>query len=144
MSSTRSGADPVPAPPHVRLGTTDAGGLAPAILAIVERGVRMRPGPARALRAEVELTMEEGYPPVRIVFEEHAVLVEDGPASRPDLRIHGPLPDLIALMTSPAIGGVPVPVNARGRAALGTLVGGRVRVQGPFGLVRRLLTVLRI
>jgi hypothetical protein len=118
--------------------------LAPAILAIVERGVLRRPAPARTLRAEVELTMTEGYPPVRIVFDEHAVLVEDGPAVRPDLRIIGALPDLIGLIASPSIGGVPVPVNARGRAALGTVALGRVRVEGRLALVRRLLAVIRV
>jgi hypothetical protein len=128
----------------VNLGSLLPGGLAPAILAIVERGVRRRPVPARALRAEVELTMNEGYPPVRIVFAEGAVLVEDGPAVEPDLRISGALPDLIALIASPAIGGVPVPFSARGRAALGTVALGRVRVEGRMALVRRLLSVIRV
>ncbi len=49
-------------------------------MAIVERGVQRRPDQARALRLEVELQMEESYPPVRIVFGEDGVLVEDGPA----------------------------------------------------------------
>lgn len=136
--------DPLEPPHPVRLGAVLTGGLAPAIMAIVERGVRRRPGPARSLRAEVELTMDEGYPPVRIVFAEDSVLVEDGPAVQPDVRIGGALPDLIGLMTSPAIGGVPVPVNARGRAALGMVVNGRVRLQGSKSLVRRLLTVIRL
>src|SRR5947209_8457550 len=33
-------------PPPVRLGTLQAGGLAPAMLGLVDRGVRLRPGPA--------------------------------------------------------------------------------------------------
>jgi hypothetical protein len=128
----------------VQLGSLLAGGLAPAILAIVERGVHRRPAEARALRAEVELTMDEGYPPVRIVFGDERVLVEDGPADRPDLRISGALPDLIGLVASPAVGGVPLPVNARGRAALGMVMHRRVRVDGPLSLVRRVLTVIRL
>ena len=49
-------------------------------MAIVERGVSRRPDRARALGIEVELRMEESYPPVRIVFGSDGVLVEDRPA----------------------------------------------------------------
>ena len=76
----------------MRLGTLLDGGLAPAIMAIVERGVQRRPAQARALRLEVELQMEESYPPVRIVFGEDEVLVEDGPGAAPGLRVSGALP----------------------------------------------------
>ena len=54
----------------MRLGTLAEGGLAPAIMAIVDRGVTRRPEQARALRIEVELRMEESYLPVRIAFAE--------------------------------------------------------------------------
>lgn len=131
-------------PPPVRLGTLLQGGLAPAILGIVDRGVRRRPEPARALRAEVELTIEDGYPPVRIKFDAHEVLVEDGPGERPDARIQGALPDLVALMVSPALGGVPLPVNARGRAAVGMVVSRRVKIAGSVACVRRVLSVIRV
>src|SRR5438309_1311369 len=130
--------------PEVRLGELLPGGLAPAILGIVDRGVRRRPEPARTLRAEVELTIEDGYPPVRIHFGEHEVLVEDGPGQRPDARIQGSLTDLIALMVSPAVGGVPLPVNSRGRAALGIMVSRRVKIEGSMTLVRRVLGVIRV
>ena len=52
-------------------------------MAIVERGVQRRPDQARALRLEVELQMEENYPPVRIAFGDDGVLVEDGPSAAP-------------------------------------------------------------
>jgi hypothetical protein len=130
--------------PHVRLGKLVQGGMAPAIMAIVERGVRRRPALARALRAEVELNLEEGYPPVRIVFGDRLVLVEDGEAVAPDIRIEGSLPDLISLMVTPLWGGVPNPINARGRAAIGMVALGRVRIEGRIGLMRRLLSVIRI
>ena len=62
--------------------------------------------------------MEESYPPVRIVFGEDGVLVEDGPARgarAADQRERCPTwrPDGGA-----AVGGVPNPMNARGRAAI--------------------------
>jgi hypothetical protein len=131
-------------PPHVRLGALAEGGVAPAIMAIIERGVRRRPALAHGLRAEVELNLEENYPPVRIVFGDRLVLVEDGPAVAPDIRIEGSLPDLISLMVTPLWGGVPNPINARGRAAIGMVALGRVRIEGRLGLMRRLLGVIRV
>jgi hypothetical protein len=114
------------------------------VLAIVERGVRRRPVLARALRAEVELALEEPYPPVRVVFGDRVVLVEDGPAVAPDLRVRGTLSDLVSLMVAPLLGGLPSPINARGRAALGMVALGRVRIEGRLGMMRRLLSLIRI
>ena len=131
-------------PPHVRLGELSDGGLAPAIMAIVERGVGHRPALAHTLIAEIELTFIDGYPPVRVVFGERLVLVEDGPGVAPDLRIEGSLPDQISLMVAPLIGGVPSPINSRGRAALGIVAGRRVRFEGRLGLMRRFLRIIRI
>jgi hypothetical protein len=132
------------AAPHVGLGALVDGGLAPAMLAIVERGVRRRPAAARSLLGEVEFNMVEGYPPVRVAFGETRVVVEDGPGQDPDLRITGALPDLISLMASPLVGGVPVPINARGRAAFGRVVLRRVRFEGRLGLMRRVLALIRV
>jgi hypothetical protein len=132
-----------PGAPEVRLGTLAEGGLAPAIMAIVERGVNRRPDQARALAIEVELRMEESYPPVRIVFGD-VVVVEDGPAHDPALRISGALADLVALLVTPLVGGVPSPMNTRGRAALGMLASRRVRIHGSLGLMRSFLGVIRL
>jgi len=132
------------APPQVRLGTLTDGGLAPAIMAIVERGVRRRPAAARALKAEVELNLEEPYPPVRILFGQRRVLVEDGASVAPDLRITATLADLVHMMVTPLLGGMPSPVHAHGRATLGMVAVGRIRFEGRLGLIRRLLTVIRI
>lgn len=120
------------------------GGLAPAIMAIVERGVNRRPDRARALEIEVELRMEDSYPPVRIVFGDGVVLVEDGPADAPALRISGALADLVALLVAPVMGGVPSPMDARGRAALGMFASRRVRIQGGLGPMRSFLGVVRL
>lgn len=120
------------------------GGLAPAILAIVERGVRRRPALASSINVEVELAVDGAYPPVRIVFGEDMVLVEDGPAAAPALEVGGELADLISLLVAPAIGGVPLPITPRGRTALGMMASRRIRVRGRLGLLRRLLTIIRI
>jgi hypothetical protein len=130
--------------PNVQLGEVAEGGVAPAIMAIVDRGARCRPELADALRAEVELNIEERYPPVRIVFGKETVLVEDGSAAAPDLRVTGSLPDLVSLMVAPLLGGLPNPMAAKGRAALGMVALGRVKVEGRLALLRRFLAVIRI
>lgn len=130
--------------PQVKLGRVERGGLAPAIMAIVERGVRRRPASAHGIEAEVQLEFEDGYPPVRVVFGQPGVLVEDGSAIAPDLRVKGALPDLISLMVTPLFGGLPNPINARGRAALGMVALRRVRFEGRLGLVRRLIRLIRV
>ena len=130
--------------PEVRLGAVLEGGLAPAIMVIIERGVERRPDQARALRLEVELQLEETYPPIRVVFGEDGVLVEDGPAVAPGLRISGALPDLVALMIAPTVRGVPSPMDARGRAAIGLFTSRRVRIQGRVGALRSFVSLIRI
>jgi hypothetical protein len=129
--------------PVVRLGVLAEGGIAPAVAAIVERGVRRRPALAAALSAEIELKID-AYPPVRIVFGQRLVLVEDGAAVAPDLRAEGRLTDLVSMMVAPLLAGLPSPVHPRGRAAIGKVVLGRVRVEGRLGLIRRLLAIMRI
>jgi hypothetical protein len=81
---------------------------------------------------------------VRIVFGDHHVLVQDGPARQPELRITGTLSNLNKLMVAPLLGGLPSPISAHGRAALGMVVFGRVRISGRLSLVRRLLALIRI
>jgi hypothetical protein len=130
--------------PTVELGQVDQGGVAPAIMAIVDRGAKQRPELARELNAEVELNIEERYPPVRIVFDGGSILVEDGAADQPDLRVSGSLPDLVSLMVAPVVAGVPNPIAAKGRAALGMVALRRVKVEGRLPLLRRFLGVIRI
>jgi hypothetical protein len=131
-------------PPQVRLGAYQEGGIAPAIMAIVERGVRRRPGLAAAMRAEIELQVHGPYPPVRIVFADRLVLVEDRAAAHADLRIEAELADLVSLMATPLVGGIPNVFKAPGRKALGKVVYRQVRVQGRVALMRRLLAIIRI
>ena len=129
---------------QVKLGEISEGGVAPAIMAIVDRGVAQRPELAGGLEAEIELNIEEPYPPVRIVFDGDEVLVEDGSAETPDLRVTGTLPDLVSLMVAPLVGGLPNPMAAKGRAALGMVALRRVKVEGRLTLLRRFLGVIRI
>ena len=130
--------------PKVELGEMSEGGVAPAIMAIVDRGVTQRPEQAGGLQAEIELNIEERYPPVRIVFDDGHILVEDGASEAPDLRVTGTLPDLVSLMVAPLVGGLPNPMAAKGRAALGMVAGRRVKVEGRVTLLRQFLGVIRI
>jgi hypothetical protein len=128
----------------VKLGRLVEGSVAPAIMAIVDRGVRQRPHLVGGFEAEIELDMGTRYPRVRIAFEDGTVLVEDADVEHPDLRIAGQLPDLVSLMVMPHVGGIPNPIDPRGRAALGLLAFRRVRVEGKLGLLRRFLGVIRL
>ena len=130
--------------PVVRLGALLPGGIAPAVFALVERGAERHPAAADALRGEIELRFSEGYPPVTLAFGDEEVLVFDGPAAAPAVTITSSLPDLVHLAAAPQLRGVPNPTNRRGRAALGSLVGGAVRIEGSRALGRRLLTVLAL
>jgi hypothetical protein len=130
--------------PPIRLGALLDGGIAPAVFALVERGAARHPAAAAALRGEVELRFAEGYPPVTLDWGEEEVLVFDGPASEPGVVVTSSLPDLVHLAAAPQLGGVPNPTNRRGRAALGALVGGAVRIEGSRAMGRRLLTVLAL
>ena len=130
--------------PPVRLGALLPGGIAPAVFALVERGSERHPAAAAAIRGEVELRFTEGYPPVALDFGPEETLVADGPAVAPRVVVTSSLPDLVHLAAAPHLGGVPNPADRRGRAALGALVGGAVRIEGSRALGRRLLTVLAL
>src|SRR5207237_4936480 len=93
--------------PDVRLGATSDEGIAASIFALVERGAARRPALAREMRGRIELRFEESLAPVRLVFEEGVVVVEDGAWETPDLRISGRLPHVVALTVAPLVGGVP-------------------------------------
>ena len=107
-------------PPAVKLGHQAPNGVAAGLLALVERGATRRPRVARELRGRVEIRFAEDYAPVRVHFDDSAVLVEDGNGGRwsSDLVIEGSLPDVIQLATAPLVGGLPKPTDRRGRAAL--------------------------
>ena len=132
-------------PPRVELGHHVDGGLAPAVAAIVERGVRRRPHRANALALELEIKVVGPYPPTRIRFAPGHVLVEDGAAHHPLLRVEGSLPDLVSLLSTPVgLGGVPNPVTPRGRSAWHKVATRRVRFEGPIGPRREILALLRV
>ena len=137
--------------PDVKLGKLEHNGISPSMFALVERGAAKRPRVARSLQGTVEIRFKEDFAPVRVDFSPELVVVEDGrPAKgngrrkRPDLIITGSLPDIVQLASAPLMGGVPRPTNKRGRAALASWAGGRVKIEGSPLLARRLLKLLEI
>ena len=132
------------AAPGLRLGVTGDEGIAPTMFALLDRGLRRRPGLAREMRGLVELRWEEDITPVRIAFGTDEVVVEDGIWEVPDLVIAGRLPHIVHLTTSPTLAGVPNPARAHGRAALGRLRRRDVRIEGDRALGRKLLQLLEL
>jgi hypothetical protein len=132
--------------PAVRLGRVAQNGIAPALFALVERGVDRNPGAASALRGRAELRFAEGYPPVVVASEGTGLLVEDvEPGERvADLVVTGSLPDVLSLASAPQAGGLPKLTSRQGRAALATVARRRVRIVGSKQLARRLLRLLAI
>jgi hypothetical protein len=123
-------------------------GVAPSILGLIERGVGRDPHLAGEMRGRVVFRFAEEFSPLRIAFRARTVVIEDGDLRTPDLVVSGRLPDIVHLATVPILGsplsGMPNPVDARGRAALGRIASGRVRVEGDRALGRRLLRLLAV
>lgn len=140
--------DSAPAPVLVGLGALAAGGIAPSVFAMVERGAGRRPAVASSLHGTFEIRFTQRFAPVRIVCSGGRILVEDVPpdggAGRADVTIRGSLPDVVQLVSVPLVGGVPRPTSARGRAALASITAGRVKIEGSRNPARRLLQLLEI
>lgn len=134
----------MPDPPLLRLGATSENGIAASIYAVLDRGVALRPLLAREVRGEVELRFAEDLAPVRMLFEDETITIEDGAAHDPDLIVSGRLPHVVALTTAPLLGGWPNPMVRRGRAALARVADGRVAIRGNRALARRLLRLMAL
>jgi hypothetical protein len=130
--------------PRVRLGRRSRDGVAPAFLALIERGLEARPEVAASLRGRAVFRFSEEIAPLRITFRARTVVVEDGDLRRPDLVMSGRMADIVNLTTVPHWRGLPNPVVRPGRAALSTVLRGRVRVEGDRRLARGLLRLLSL
>lgn len=123
-------------------------GVAPSIFGLVERGIARDPDLLEGMRGRVVFRFDEDFSPLRIAFRPRSVVVEDGDLRKPDLVIAGRLPDIVHFATVPTLTGrlhgVPDPRRPRGRAALGRLASGRVRMEGDRALARRLLRLLAV
>ena len=122
--------------------------MAPSIFGLVERGIAREPELVEGMRGRVVFRFAEEFSPLRISFRPRSVVVEDGDLRKPDLVIAGRLPDIVHFATVPTLKGplhgVPDPRRPRGRAALGRLARGRVKLEGDGALARRLLRLLAV
>jgi hypothetical protein len=143
MSATNGKAGPA-----VKLGRMVEDGVAPSIFGLIERGIAREPELAKGMRGRVVFRFSEEFSPLRISFRPRTVVVEDGDLRKPDLVITGRLPDIVHFATVPTLsgrlGGVPDPRRPRGRAALGRIARGRVRLDGDRALARRLVRLLAV
>ena len=124
----------------VTLGATGEASIAAVVLPLIDRAVSERPEVVAELEGTVvKLCLGESYWPVRVRFGRDEVVVDDDQDGVADLVVRGTLPDLQALLTSPLVKGVP-----RSKAALARLADGRVQLDGPMAIGRRLLRLLSL
>lgn len=139
---------PGPARPAipVHLGDVGTDSITPAIAAIVERGVLLRPELAMRMRCSAVIRFTDGHPPVRIDFHGKEIRVSDVAAAdrAHDLLIEASLPDLVATVGAPLAGGLPKPTTTAGRAAIARLADGRVDFDGSLRRARQVLRLLAL
>jgi hypothetical protein len=127
--------------PTVTLGQVGSRSIAVAVFALVDRAAAMRPDLAARLEGCIRLRFQEGYDPVLITAGAEIVVCDDD-HSAADAEIAAGLHHLSALILTPHAGGVPVPWRREGRAALGQVARGEVRISGSRAVARKLLSLL--
>jgi len=133
--------------PEVILGTLSDDSVAPAIFGLVRGGAAARPELAAQMRGSIVLRFAEDYPGVRIDFRGDEIEVGDeigGEDRAIDLLVSGRMGDINALIAAPLAGGLPRPTSPRGRKALARLADGRVDLDGPLLLGRKLIMLLTL
>jgi hypothetical protein len=128
----------------VSLGATRENSIAAAIFAMVDRSVALRPEIAAELQGRIRLVFDEGFHPVVVDADAPGIVVSDDDGEPVHAEIAAPLSDHVRLITSPLTKGLPSPFKREGRAALGRLAGGHVRIGGSRGLALQLLKLLSI
>lgn len=124
-------------------------GLASMIGGLIEANLHSNPGRVELLRpAVVAFTATDAEASAWLRIARSGVVVVNGrPAARVDLGVRALSADLIALAAVPLRMGLPNPARRGGRAIIGKLLRGRIRVSGllrhPLRLARltRLLSV---
>ncbi len=125
----------------------------PVRISFLEGSVLVEDAPARepereppgqeGVVADVDLE-EPDVEPLDPVFDPDPDTLERAAAFQPNLVVSGSLPDVVAIMATPLLGGLPSVTHRRGRSALASIASGRVRFRGSPRLVRRLLRLLQI
>ena len=118
--------------PEVVLADAEPNGLARMLAGLLEANLDRRPGRAALLRpAVVEVDAADAGVVVTVRLDGRGVRVSNGAAApRPDVRVRASGHDLLALSAAPLRFGFPDPLRREGRAVLGLIVSGKVRVSG--------------
>ena len=116
----------------VVLADAEPNGLARMLAGLLEGNLTRRPERAALLRpAVVQIDAADAGVVVTVRFDGERVRVSNGTAgSRPDVRVRGSGHDLLALSAAPLRFGFPDPFRREGRAVLGRIASGNVRVSG--------------
>ncbi len=129
---------------HVELREVGDRSVAATVYGLLDRGVNLRPGLARAMVGTVRITFAEGYAPVLIRFAGERIEIGDDAGGPVDLEVQAALTDFVLCVSAPLAGGVPKPTSRTGRAALARIADGRVDFTGRVGLGRRLLALMSV
>jgi hypothetical protein len=134
---------------EVVLDDRDPSGLALMLADLLRANLERDPSRARLVRGStVQLHAVDAGVMVTVRLRPGRIAVADGSPRPPArLRIRADAQDLLALASAPLALGLPNPFDRRGRAMLGAVASGRVRISGlvrhPVALSRfaRLLSV---
>lgn len=116
----------------VVLADAEPNGLARMLAGLLEGNLARRPERAALLRpAVVQIDAADAGVAVTVRLDAGRVRVSNGAAGpRPDVRVRASGHDLLALSASPLRFGFPDPFRREGRAVLGRIASGKVRVSG--------------
>ncbi|MEX2204037.1 MAG: hypothetical protein WD965_08095 [Actinomycetota bacterium] len=118
--------------PEVVLADAEPNGLARMLAGLLEANLARRPERAALLRpAVVEVDAADAGVAVTVRLDGERVRVSNGIGGpRPDVRVRARGHDLLALSAAPLRFGFPDPFRREGRAVLGRIASGKVRVSG--------------
>jgi hypothetical protein len=118
--------------PEIVLADAEPNGLARMLAGLLEGNLARRPERAALLRpAVVEIGATDAGVAVTVRLDGERVRVSNGTGGpRPDVRVRASGHDLLALSAAPLRFGFPDPFRREGRAVLGRIASGKVRVSG--------------
>jgi hypothetical protein len=121
-------------------------GLASLIGTLIEQNLARDPSRARRLRPGVfVISATDAEVAVTIRVAPNVVTVANGEDPRAPVVVRAPGRDLFGLAATPVRFGLPDPGTTQGRAVIGAIATGRIRVRGlvfRFSAVRRLTMLL--
>jgi len=107
------------------------GGLVELLASLLRQNLERDPARRRLLRpAVVAIRATDAGSEVTLALGEGTAEVRAGAPARPHLRVAGDSVELLELLGAPLRLGLPDPLDARGRAAVRSILARRIRVRG--------------